>query len=213
MTAVEAALSEALAAGDGTITIAAPSTEVEATITTAEAEAGAAQVNAIVAQSGFYIGTERTVPVDAATTASWLTVALDETGAPTITADPEALRPLIETLPAAVSRNPVNAATIVNSSGAVLRTSTAGVSGRALPTTEGLAEQFAAQLGQGNAVMALPVAEVPYQTVSIARLLEVDLSDQRLYLKENGNVVDSWAISSGQEGPPPTRAGTGSTRT
>ena len=81
--AVESALSEALAAGEGTITIDVPAQEVEATITTPEAEAGAAQVNAMLAQSGFYIGEERTVPVDAATTASWLTVTLDEAGAPT----------------------------------------------------------------------------------------------------------------------------------
>jgi lipoprotein-anchoring transpeptidase ErfK/SrfK len=84
----------------------------------------------------------------------------------------------------------------------VLRTATAGVSGRELTTTDGLADQFAAQLAQGNAAFPLPVSETPFQTVSVVRLLEVDLSDQRLYLKENDTVVDSWAISSGKSATP-----------
>jgi len=200
--AVGAAFSEAMAAGENSITIDVPVQEVEATITTPEAEAGAAQVNAMLAQSGFYIGEERTLPLDAATTASWMTVALDEAGTPVITADAAAMQPIIDTLPAAVNRDPVNAATIVNNAGTVLRTATAGVSGRALTTTDGLADQFAAQLSQGSAVFPLPVSETPYQTVSVVRLLEVDLSEQRLYLKANGAVVDSWAISSGKSSTP-----------
>ncbi|MGC5169113.1 L,D-transpeptidase family protein [Microbacterium sp. DT81.1] len=200
--AVGAALSEALAAGEGSITIDVPSEEVEATITTPEAEAGAGQLNAMLAGSGFYIGEERTVPVDGATTASWMTVALDEAGAPVITADPAAMQAFIVGLPGAVNRSPVNAATVINSGGAVLRTATAGVAGRELPTTDGLADQFAAQLSQGNAAFQLPVVETPFQTLSVVRLLEVDLSEQRLYLKENGAVVDSWAISSGKSSTP-----------
>ncbi|HWI30182.1 MAG TPA: L,D-transpeptidase [Microbacterium sp.] len=200
--AVGAALSEALAAGDASIEIPAPSQEVESTVTTAEAEAGAAKVNAMVAASGFYVGEERTVPVDAATTASWLTVKLDAAGAPDITADAAAIQPFIDALPAAINRDPVNAATIANNAGRVLRTATDGVAGRAVTGTDGLADQFATQLAQGNAALQVPVAETPFQTLTVVRLLEVDLSEQRLYLKENGAVVDSWAISSGKSVTP-----------
>jgi lipoprotein-anchoring transpeptidase ErfK/SrfK len=46
------------------------------------------------------------------------------------------------------------------------------------------------------------VTEVPVETVSIARRIEVDLGDQRTYLFENGNVINSYAISSGLSGTP-----------
>ena len=86
---------------------------------------------------------------------------------------------------------------IANDSGTVLRTPTAGVTGRALETTAGIAAGLASQLATGNAVYQLPVQEVAFNTTTIVRLLEVNLSEQRLYLKENGAVVDSWLISSG----------------
>ena len=65
-----------------------------------------------------------------------------------------------------------------------------------------MANDFANQLASGNGAYALPVEVTPAVTTTLQRLLEVDLSEQRLYLKENGNVVDSWAISSGESRSP-----------
>ena len=200
--AVEAAVSEALAAGDGTITIDAPAQEIEATITTPEAEAGAAQVNAMLAGSGFYIGEERTIPVDAATTASWLTVTLDEAGAPVIVADPAAIQPLIDTIPAAVNRAPVNAATVVNNAGrccAPRRRACPAVSSRP-PTASRTSSPRSSH--RATPPSRSPSARPPSRPSASCACSRSTSSDQRLYLKENGNVVDSWAISSGKSTTP-----------
>ncbi len=152
--------------------------------------------------AGFYVGAERTVPVDRATLASWLTVAPTEQGTFDISANAGAIQAAVDALPAAVDRAPVNSTTIVNQSGKVLSTPTEGVVGRQLETTDGIANAYAEQLASGNAVYTLPVKEVAFTTTSLARLLEVDLSEQRLYVKENGAVVDSWLISSGLPNTP-----------
>jgi hypothetical protein len=57
------------------------------------------------------------------------------------------------------------------------------------------------------------VTLTPASTVTLQRLLEVNLSEQMLYLKENGGVVDSWPISSGVARLRRTRAISASTAT
>ena len=138
------------------------------------------------------------MPVDRATVASWLTVEPAERGTFDISADASAIQPFVDGLPAIVNRAPVASTTIVNASGRVLSTPTEGVVGRSLDTTDGIAAAYADQLAAGNAAYGLPMTEVPFATTSLARLLEVDLSEQRLYVKENGVVIDSWLISSGK---------------
>ena len=196
--AVEAALTDAFAAGDEPFEVAATASPVEPEHATTVADATVGILNGMLDTAGFYVGDERTVPVDRATLASWLTVTAAERGTFDIAADPQAIQPFIDGLPAAVYREPRNSTTIVNAAGSTLSTPTAGVVGRALESTDGIANAYADQLVAGNAVYALPVAEVPFQTTTLARLLEVDLGEQRLYLKENGAVVDSWLISSGK---------------
>ncbi|MGO8608974.1 hypothetical protein ACC848_39090, partial [Rhizobium johnstonii] len=84
----------------------------------------------------------------------------------------------------------------------VLSTSVQGTDGRALGDTSNVAGDFATQLASGNGIYALPVDVTPATTTTLKRLLEVDLTAQRLYLKENDAVVDSWAISSGISASP-----------
>ncbi|QIG38442.1 L,D-transpeptidase family protein [Microbacterium sp. 4R-513] len=199
---VEGALTDAFASGDTNIDLAAATAPVPAEGTTAVAEATAGQLNGMLDSAGFYVGDERTVPIDRATFASWLTVTPADRGTFTISADPNAIQPTVDGLAAAVNRAPVDSTTIVNAAGRVLSTPTAGAVGRELGATDGIAKAFADQIGAGNAVYALPVTEVPFHTTSLARMLEVDLSEQRLYVKENGNVVDSWLISSGANNTP-----------
>jgi hypothetical protein len=76
-----------------------------------------------------------------------------------------------------------------------------------------VAKEFAAQLTAGKAAFVLPVTLTPASTVTLQRLLEVNLSEQMLYLKENGGVVDSWPISSGVASLRRTRAISASTAT
>ncbi len=198
---VQSALQEAFEAGQTSIEIEPVTADVPAGISTEAADATVAQLNGMLDTVGFYVGEERTVPVDRTAAASWLTVTPGD-GEFEITADPAAIQPVVETLAPAVNRAPENARVITDSAGKVLREESAGQSGRELGDTSDVASDFAAQLANGNAIYGLPVTEVPVTTVSIARRIEVDLGAQRTYLFENGNVVQSYAISSGLPGTP-----------
>jgi lipoprotein-anchoring transpeptidase ErfK/SrfK len=200
--AVEAALNTAFGTGSGSA-LAATAIPVAAPFTTDAAQQFAGTLNAMLDNAGFYVGEERTVPLDRATLASWLTVTVtDDT--PSVTVDEPAVAAFVETLPSLVNRAPVDATVIVNSSGTVLRDEAPGMTGRSLDSTAGIADAYATQLAQGNGVYPLTVTETAFQSTKLERLLEVNLSEQRLYLKENGNVVDSWLISSGASATPTT---------
>ncbi|WP_100810033.1 MULTISPECIES: L,D-transpeptidase [unclassified Microbacterium] len=175
--------------------------DLEADITTEAATSRAEQLNAMVASVGFYVGEERTVPIAPEVLASWLTLTPDpDQGTIAISADRAAIQAVVDTLPAAVDRAATNGVQVVNKAGTVLRTEQAGADGRVLGATAGIAAAFASQLAGGDAAYALDVAVTPAQTTTIVRSLEVDLSDQRLYVKENDVVIDSWLISSGMPG-------------
>ena len=181
-------------------------TAADATADAAAQAADAAQTaadtaNAMLGTIGFYVGDERTVPVDAATAASWLTIEPDDSGAFEITADASKIQTVVDGLAPLVDRAPANGAVITNSRGTVLATTVPGADGRVLGDTSNIAKDFAEQLASGNGSYALPVEVTPAVMATSERLLEVDLSEQRLYLKENGNVVDSWLISSGKDTP------------
>ena len=196
---VQAAIQAAFEAGQTRVQLDPVAAEVPADISTETADATVAQLNGMLDTAGFYVGDERTVPIDRAVAASWLTVA-PRGDAFAITADAAAIQPLVDTLAGAVDRAPENSIVITDTAGKVLQTEAAGQSGRQLGDTAGLAAAFATQLGSGDAVYKLPVAEVPVSTTTLARNIVVDLSDQRAYFYENGAVVSSTAMSSGLPG-------------
>lgn len=178
-------------------------------LTTTESATGTAGIlNAMLDTVGFYVGTERTVPVARDVAASWLTLTTDKAGAFKITADAAAIQPVVDTLAPLVNRAPQDGTVVTNSAGEVLETITEGLDGRTLGDTAGVAKAFATQLGAGDPVFQLPVSSVAPTTTTLARLIEVDLSEQMLYMKENGVVIDSWPISSGRSGGAETEAGT-----
>lgn len=200
--AVTSGFSTAFASGALDSVVAPDPVAVPAAATTEAAQAAADSANAMLATVGFYVGEERTVPIDAATAASWLRITPDDDGKFAITADAAKIQPTVDTLPTAVNQSPVNGTVVVNSDATVLSTSVQGTDGRALGDTSNVAGDFATQLASGNGIYALPVDVTPATTTTLKRLLEVDLTAQRLYLKENDAVVDSWAISSGISASP-----------
>lgn len=197
--AVQAALQESFDTGSAPVTIDAAVVPVEAAATTDEATAIATTLNGMLDTVGFYVGEERTVPVDRAVAASWLSVA-DVDGTLKIQADPALIQATVDGLPAAVNRDPVNATVITDTGGQVLREATAGVTGRALENTDGIANSFADMLEGGQAAFPLTVSETPFTTTNLVRRIEVNLSSQRVWLYENDAVVQSWAVSSGLPG-------------
>ncbi|MFT4214942.1 MAG: L,D-transpeptidase family protein [Microbacterium sp.] len=197
--AVTAALTDAFESGTTTATIDVTPSAVAAAATTEKAQAAADEANAMLKKVGFYVDDERTVPVDKETAASWLTIAADDSGEFVVTADAEKIQPVVDTLKKLVNREAVDGTVLTNSDGDVTRTITASQDGRELGDVSGVAEDFAAQLATGDGAYQLPVEVTAADTTELERLLEVDLSEQRLYLKENGEVVDTWLISSGRE--------------
>lgn len=200
---VRTALQEALAAGATQTRIPAAAADIPALTTTAAADTLAEQLNKMVREAGYYVGSERTVPLDAPMVASWLEISTDDaTGEFEVDVDPADVQPTVKALKKQVEREAVDATVITDPDGNVLREETAGQTGRALTATTGIAAAFAAQLGQGNGIFELSVEETPFTTTTLARSLEVNLSTQTTYLIENGKVVQSWLISSGLPGTP-----------
>ncbi|MET0295912.1 MAG: L,D-transpeptidase family protein [Microbacterium sp.] len=200
--AVEDALHDAFVAGDTRVDFDVVAAPVVAETPTFVADSAAASLNDILGNAGFYVGTERTVPIARDVVASWLTVAPGERGTFDITADEAAIQAAVDGLPAAINVAPVNNTVITDTAGKVLREESAGTVGRELGDTSSIASDYAAQLSTGKAAFELPVTEVPFTTTNIARNIVVDLSEQRTYLYENGAVVASYASSTGLPGSP-----------
>jgi len=195
--AVISAMQAAFDAGTPSTTVQVGVAPVHAPLTTDKAQETVTSLNALLDTVGFYVGDERTVPVDRATAASWLKVTADDAKGFVVTADAAAIEPTLATLAAAVNRDPVNAITITDPGGQVLKEETAGQTGRALGDTSGIAAAFAKQLAEGNGKYALTVTETPFQTTTLARRIEVNLTTQKTVLWENGQIVKTYTISSG----------------
>jgi lipoprotein-anchoring transpeptidase ErfK/SrfK len=198
--AVRAALADAFAAGTTSVDFAAEAVPVQAASPTFVAQATVNRLNSLLDTAGFYVGGERTVPLDRAVVASWLTVTATDRGTYEITADAAAIQPSVDGLAPLVNRPAEDGRVITDSEGGVLREEAAGISGRELGDTSSVASDFATQLAGGSSAYTLPVTEVAPVITTLARRIEVNLSEQRAYLFENEAVVQSWYISSGKEG-------------
>ncbi|MBS1699242.1 MAG: L,D-transpeptidase family protein [Actinobacteria bacterium] len=195
--ALTAAITAAAEKGGSTVSFAAEPAPTAPQISDKTATTTATELNTVLSTIGFYVGTERTVPIDAATASTWLTVT-PEKGKLAISADKAAIQKSVDALPALIDRAPVNATSIVDSSGDVLDDVTPGVTGRQLGDVSGIAAAFAAQLAGGKGAFALPVTDTPFSTATLLRKIDVNLSTETLTVTENGKVVDSWLISSGR---------------
>ena len=200
--AVQEALQDAFAEGRPTVDVRPASVSIEARTPTFVAEAAAQVLNSMVAEAGFYVGDERTVPISAETLASWLTVGTDDRGAFTFTADVAAIQQVVDTLAEKVDRAAEPTTVIADGNGKVLNTLTEGRTGRTLGATAEIAEAFAAQLAAGSAAYLLPVTITEPEVKKVSRSIEVDLSEQRVYLRQDGQVVKSFLASTGKPATP-----------
>jgi len=197
---LRAALQSALENGK---TVAQASAEPETltpAVSTETAQAAADKLNGLVSTIGFYVGDERTVPVDAATAASWLKPTIDESGALTIEVDEAALAKVLPTLAEKVDRAAVNGTEIVNKWGDLVEEGEPSRTGRKLGDTSKLAAAFAQQVAAGDGKLVLPVEETQPEITKVERHIEVNLSEQRTYVYENGKAIRTFSISSGAAG-------------
>lgn len=205
-TAVTAALVSAFTDGRSSTTIAGQRVPLSPAVTTDAATAVASNLNHVLSTAGFYVGEERTVPLDAATVASWLTVS-DANGALTVTADRTGIQKAVDGLAAAVDTAPVNAKIITDLQGKQLGTENDGTNGRSIGDTTGIAAAFASQLGSATTspdagVYRLQVAETAFQTETVSRNIDVNLTTLTTTLYENGQVVASYPVSPGKPSTP-----------
>ncbi|QUY61994.1 L,D-transpeptidase family protein [Gulosibacter molinativorax] len=179
----------------------------EADITTASAEETAGELNTLVGDAGYYVGDERILAIESADFETWVELTPNpEAGVfeYSVTADAATLDSLAQQLPDLIYQEPVKGKAIVNSAGEFLETLEPTVDGMSLESTDGLADAFVAQLAEHNSAFTVEPTVVPAETATVEYTLEVDLSEQKLYVKENGQVVDSWLVSTGTDLTPTT---------
>lgn len=206
---IATSLQKAFAAGQATVSVEATTVATDPAISTRTAKKTAKTLNKILDKVGFYVGKERTVPVDRDVAASWLQVT-PENGALTISADTAAIEKVVGTLADKVDRAPQDGKVITDRAGNVLRTLTETLDGRKLGDTSGIAAAFAAQLADGNPRYELSVTVDKAKTAKIARYAVVDLSEQRAYFfyqddkdrkaGKDGKLWNSWLVSTGRSG-------------
>lgn len=195
------AIVDTIADGGRSLEFSGAPVEAAAAVTDEDATTLMTALNGMLGTIGFYVGDERTVPVDPTIASSWFSI-VDDDGALRVVADEEVIQATIDVLPGVVDRAPVNATNIVDSSGKVLRTETEGVNGRALGDTSNLASEVADKLEAADGVVPVAVTETPFESVNLVRKIDVDLGSQTATLMENGAVVRSWKISSGKAATP-----------
>lgn len=202
LASVESVLQDAFGEGLPVVELRPELVPIEARTPTYVADATAEILNAMIAEAGFYVGDERTVPISAETLASWLTIGTDERGVITFTADVAAIRQVVDTLAEKVDREAQPTTVIADGDGKVLNTLVEGRTGRTLGATAGIAAAFAEQLESGSAAYVLPVTITEPTVTKISRSIEVDLSEQRVYLRQDGKVVKSFLASTGKPATP-----------
>lgn len=195
---VQQALQAAFEAGNASVSLDPVIAEIPAAISTETAADTATKLNGVLSNIGFYVGDERTVPVDPAVAASWITLDQGDDGTIIVDVDERKIQSVVDTLPGLVNRDAVNATVVTNSAGKVLPNPvSSGVEGRSLDSTDGIAAAFADQLAGGDGVYELSITATPFMTTNLARRIDVNLSTQRATLFENDQVVQTFVISSG----------------
>lgn len=197
---VRAALQEAFVAGESNVTVEPGIVALESPTTTEAATGVVDSLNATLSKVGFYVDDERTVAVAPATASTWLSVTVGDDGAFSVSADETKIQATVDQLAEKIDQKAVNGSVVTNESGDVLKTITEGQDGRVLGDTSDVAAAFATQLETGNGAYVLPVSVTTHTMSEVVRTVEVDLGEQRVYLKENGAVIDSWAVSTGRAG-------------
>lgn len=201
-------LSAALAAGDDALSVELATIDVPAEVTTESAEQFAASLNEQGATAGFYLGDKRAEELPLQTIAGWMTIESDpDTGAFTVTPDTAKITEAIDDLPERVNQDVIDEKVVTNSVGEHLRVIQEGQDGFGITSTEGLPDQIAASLQDGDLSFELEGEVVPFQTQELFRRVVVDKSDGMTYSYENGQLVRSDPIALGTGGIYETQTG------
>lgn len=194
-------IAAALGKSDGDVRVTPQSSEVEAAITTADAQTAVDSLNEMIGQAGFYIDGQRVVGLDPAQVASWLTVAPDGEDF-RVDVDQSAIEAVVQTLPQQVNRPAVEQRVVTNSAGKHLREIQKGQDGWAIGAIDTVAASFAEQLSAMDGVYDLEVEVQKATSVELYRRIDVDKSDGVTRLYENEKLVATYQMAIGKPGTP-----------
>lgn len=199
--AASAAIASALANGETNASFEAVGVPVLPRIADDAATAFAERMNTEITGAGFYIGNELVVPVDGKTISQMVTPVPNAAGdGYDMQVDAAPLQAIIATIPEKVNRAAQNGEQIVDSHGEALEVSTAAVDGRQVGDLSKISDEFVSWLENpsGTAWAEVPATVTPGKMVNIERQIHVDLTNQMLYMMQDGQVVDSWLVSTGR---------------
>lgn len=118
----------------------------------------------------------------------------------------EALKQYVELIPSYVNRDAKNGAAIVDSAGNVLHTVEENHSGLALTEdNSSMVSNLQKVLSNNETVLNVKVDEVEPVVDKKIRRIDVNLSEQKVRLYENEQIVHEWAVSSGKAATPTTK--------
>jgi lipoprotein-anchoring transpeptidase ErfK/SrfK len=180
----------------GTPTVEVPLLERAPTYTAEAAQGAADRLNGVLSTAGFYVEDERLIELSPDELASWITVT-PENGEFTVTVDEAAVQARTEKLTEEVDRTAVSGERIVNAAGDVLKTLAPSNDGYKLTSTEGLPTAVAEAVRSGSGTFQLTAERTAATPRTVQRELEVNLTEQKLYFKENGQVVNTMLVSTG----------------
>ncbi len=208
--AAAGAIEAALASGEAGAKFTAIAVEIAPHIPDTVATTTIDAINGVMANSGLYIGDENVSPVDAATISSLLTIAPNDAGTGfDVTANGAGLEPIVAGLSEKVNRSAQDGFQITDSGGNALEVQREAIDGRELGDVSNLASEFATKLESainsgvaGPIKVDIPATVTPGVMTNEVRQIHVDLSQQRLYQMVNGEVYDTWLISSGTSATP-----------
>lgn len=198
--ALSEGLEKAMASETDSTTIQATADPISPKLSTNAAEAGVASINKLTSDVGFFVGEEKTVPVDQATAASWVSPEFNGDGTVKIVVDKAKVAEFTKSLAAKVDRPAEDGVWLVDREGDQLldqNYTKQGVQGRTIGDVSKIADDFAKQLEQGNGHYPLTVTTVEPKITKLERWIEVNLSEQTVYVYENGQVIRTMLTSSG----------------
>lgn len=191
---------------EGVSTVEVPMIKDTSTVTTADAQKLADELNTFQANLVFQVGAEQ---VKAPLEAPVFSVT-NENNTLVSAPDPEGVEALAGVLPGLVNRDAKPRKTITDTQGQVLAVNEDGYAGRKLKDDKPkLVDAITAAVQNREPTVNVNVEEIPVSDIAVTRRIDVNLTEQKTTLYENEQVVKQYTISSGKAG---NETGTGNFR-
>ncbi|MCD7100808.1 L,D-transpeptidase [Pseudoclavibacter sp. 13-3] len=191
--AVEAAFLSSFVRADSS-TQQVTQTAAQPTITDEQAHSALPTAQQLVRKITFQVGGKSLMTADAATVGSWVKVS-DRDGQFSAVYDANAISDFIaQNAPAKLDPTPKTQTVLASDTSVVL---VPGSTGKTLGDVASFAEDVAAKAGAGESSFDLPVTEVPFETKTLDRKIDISLAARSASLIENGQVITTFPMSPG----------------